>query len=148
MDPDTRAPIPEEFLSSFWMLAIFSTCSYRHQEFPRPREGSGRNEKEVIFSAIESEIFIHNVGGHTSIPIKAKIKPKTIGFAWMSIKFGKPGNYHIRLLNTGDNRVRWIQVIVRGERSDGEDFAYRTKSGIESIEAGLIGALQGARTST
>ena len=52
--------VPEFLLDAGDFLDLLVQAS---KNSPRPREGSGRNEKEVIFSAIESEIFIHNVGG-------------------------------------------------------------------------------------
>ena len=79
---------------------------------------------------MEVYIFEHRAGSDPSVhPIKAKVKPNDFGFAWLSLRFSSPGQYHLCLRNTGDHRQRWIQVVVLGEAVDELPFTYRTQGG-------------------
>ena len=101
-------------------------------------ESGGGDNHSIAYPSVEIYIFEHVVGNKPiRYPINAKVKPNDFGFAWMSLKFSKPGQYHLCIINTGDKRQRWIQVVVLGDEVDGSDFSYYTQGdGYQSIDSG------------
>lgn len=105
------------------------------------RKSSSTDSEEsqrITYPVVDAYIFEHRAGSDPSRhQIKAKVKPNAFGFAWLSLRFSSPGQYHLCLRNTGDHRQRWIQVVVLGEATDELPFTYRSQGGgQQGIDAG------------
>ena len=88
------------------------------------------HEQAVFYPTVEVYIFEHIIGSDPkSHKIQAKVKPNEFGFAWLSIQFSKPGQYHICMKNTGDSRQRWMQIVTIGDATGGPAFSYQTQGG-------------------
>lgn len=100
-------------------------------QISRKSSSTDAEEIQIIsYPVVEVYIFQHRAGSDPSRhPIKAKVKPNDFGFAWLSLRFSRPGQYHLCLRNTGDHRQRWIQVVVLGDASDELPFTYQTQGG-------------------
>ncbi|MDB2569063.1 hypothetical protein N9X52_01745 [Candidatus Poseidonia alphae] len=123
---------PEFLLQSAESLDLLAQIS---------RKSSSTDSEEIqsiTYPVVEVYIFEHQAGSGPSVhQIKAKVKPNDFGFAWLSLRFSSPGQYHLCLRNTGDHRQRWIQVVVLGEATDELPFTYRTQGGDQQgIDAG------------
>ena len=105
------------------------------------RKSSSTDSEEsqrITYPVVDAYIFEHRAGSDPSPhQIKAKVKPNDFGFAWLSLRFSSPGQYHLCLRNTGDQRQRWIQVVVLGKTSGELPFMYRTQGGdLQDKDAG------------
>ena len=125
---------PEFVLNTGTQIHLLAQIS-RNSSSSEMMEGS---EQAVFYPTVEVYIFEHIIGsGPQSHKIQAKVKPNEFGFAWLSIQFSKPGQYHICLKNTGDSRQRWIQIVVIGDAADGPPFSYQTQGGnYQDIDSG------------
>ncbi|MEC8548075.1 MAG: hypothetical protein VXY31_02015, partial [Candidatus Thermoplasmatota archaeon] len=86
--------------------------------------------QRTAYPVLDVYVFEHQAGSDPYLHhIKAKVKPNDFGFAWMSLRFSSPGQYHLCLRNTGDHRQRWIQVVVLGEATDESPFTYSAQGG-------------------
>jgi hypothetical protein len=105
------------------------------------RKSSSTDSEEsqrITYPVVDAYIFEHRAGSDPSPhQIKAKVKPNDFGFAWLSLRFSSPGQYHLCLRNMGDHRQRWIQVVVLGEASDELPFMYLAQGGdLQDKDAG------------
>ena len=71
------------------------------------RKSSSTDSEEsqrITYPVVDAYIFEHRAGSDPSPhQIKAKVKPNDFGFAWLSLRFSSPGQYHLCLRNTETN---------------------------------------------